>query len=60
MNRRRFLGLVGNVIRQHPLPSSVCRSHPTATVMSDNKKDLVGNTAAGAETYKPMIDDALR
>ncbi len=27
--------------------------------MTDDKKDLVGNTAAGAETYKPLIDDAL-
>lgn len=58
MNRRRFLGLVG-MSSVSIVTALGCRSHPTAVVMNDNKKDLVGNTAAGAETYKPMIDDAL-
>ncbi|MBY0456427.1 MAG: twin-arginine translocation signal domain-containing protein [Gemmataceae bacterium] len=58
MDRRRFLGLAGTA--GAGLTTLLgCRGQQVGEVMKDNKKDLVGNTAAGAETYKPMIDDAL-
>lgn len=55
MDRRGFfgsamLGVVG---------LAGCRSQPTAEVMTGDKSDMVGTTAAGAETYKPLIDEAL-
>jgi len=36
-----------------------CRSQPTGEVMTGDRADMVGSTAAGAETYKPLIDEAL-
>ena len=55
MDRRGFMGLMGVA-----LAGAVgCRSNPSAEVISDNRKDMVGTTAAGAETYKPLIDESL-
>jgi hypothetical protein len=36
-----------------------CRGTDVGVVKKDSDKDLVGNTAAGAETYKPQIEEAL-
>jgi hypothetical protein len=58
MNRRRFLGLAGMSSASIAVILG-CRSQQVGEVMHDNQKDMVGNTAAGAETYKPLIDDAL-
>lgn len=55
MDRRGFLGLMGAVLAG----SAGCRSNPSAEVITDNRKDMVGTTAAGAETYKPLIDESL-
>lgn len=58
MNRRRFIGLAGTSFAGIATLLG-CRGQQVGEVMKDNKKDLVGNTAAGAETYKPLIDEAL-
>lgn len=57
MDRRRFLGLVSSFAGATALAG--CRGKQVGEVLKDNKKDMVGNTAAGAETYKPLIDEAL-
>ena len=36
-----------------------CRHEQTGEVLSHDKADMVGSHAAGAETYKPLIDEAL-
>ena len=36
-----------------------CRGKQTGEVVKDCKPDMVGSHAAGAEAYKPMIDEAL-
>ncbi len=60
MNRRRFFGLAGTSLAGFAASTLLgCRGQQVGEVMKDNKKDLVGNTAAGAETYKPLIDEAL-
>lgn len=58
MDRRRFLGLVGGSFAGVGALAG-CRGTQVGEVMKDNKKDLVGNTAAGAETFKPLIDESL-
>ncbi|AWM39514.1 hypothetical protein GobsT_21520 [Gemmata obscuriglobus] len=58
MDRRRFLGLVGGSFAAAPALVG-CRSKQVGEVIQDGKKDMVGSHAAGAETYKPMIDEAV-
>jgi hypothetical protein len=36
-----------------------CRSNQFATVRSPDKPDMVGSHAAGAETYKPLVEQAV-
>ncbi len=36
-----------------------CRHEQTGEVLSHDKADMVGSHAAGAETFKPLIDEAL-
>lgn len=36
-----------------------CRGHQSATVLNDGHKDMVGTHAAGAETFKPLVDEAV-
>lgn len=55
MDRRAFFGLTGLALTG----LAGCRSGPSAEVISHDKKDMVGTTAAGAETYKPLIDESL-
>lgn len=58
MDRRRFLGLVGSSFAGGTALVG-CRAQQVGEVMKDGKKDTVGSHAAGAETYKPLIDEAL-
>jgi len=58
MNRRRFMRVVGTSVFGFPALIG-CRGQQVGEVMSDTRKDLVGSHAAGAETYKPLIDEAL-
>ena len=58
MDRRRFFGFAGSsFVAAAGLVG--CRGGQVGEVMKDGKKDMVGSHAAGAETYKPMIDEAL-
>jgi len=60
MDRRQFLvnsmaglvgvGLVGQV---------GCRGRQTAQVLKPGEADMVGSHAAGAETFKPLVDEAV-
>lgn len=36
-----------------------CRSTPTAHVVRPGAPDLVGTTRAGAETYRPLVEEAV-
>jgi len=36
-----------------------CRGRQTAQVLKPGEKDMVGSHAAGAETFKPLIDEAV-
>ena len=36
-----------------------CRNHQKAHVLSQNDKDMVGSHTAGAETWKPLIDESV-
>ncbi len=38
---------------------SACRSTPRAHVLRPDTPDLVGTTRAGAETYRPLIEEAV-
>jgi hypothetical protein len=52
MHRRQFLVAAGLFL-------SGCRGKQFAQVLSDNKQDMVGSHAAGAETFKPLIDESV-
>jgi len=56
MDRRRFLrtctwGMVG-------LGLAGCRGQQTAQVMKPGQADMVGSHTAGAETFKPLVQEA--
>ncbi|MBA4066355.1 MAG: penicillin-binding protein activator LpoB [Isosphaera sp.] len=56
MDRRRFFAAGCGTF----LAAQVgCRGTQTGEVMTADRKDTVGSHAAGAETYKPLIDEAL-
>lgn len=60
LSRRRFfvlssIGLVGAGL----VASPGCRGKQTAHVLQKDDADMVGSHAAGAETYKPLIDEAV-
>lgn len=60
MDRRRFLGqAVTGLLGLGFLTQSGCRSRQTAQVLKPGERDMVGSHAAGAETYKPLIDEAV-
>lgn len=52
---RSILGVMG----LGSLTASGCRTRPHAKVMKTDEEDLVGNTAAGAATYGPLIETAV-
>ena len=58
MDRRRFL-VLGSGFGLALASGLGCRDTQVGRVMTDDKKDLSGSHAAGAETYKPLIDGAL-
>src|SRR5690349_15658558 len=61
MNRRRFFQqtLVGTLSTLVIWGPSGCRSRQTAQVMKPGETDMVGSHGAGAETYKPLVDEAV-
>ncbi len=36
-----------------------CRGHQVGHVLNDNQSDMVGSHQAGAETFNPLVDDAV-
>lgn len=61
MNRREFLvgclpvvGAVG-----YSMGLAGCRSRQHAHVLEDDQQDMVGSHTAGAETFTPLIDEAV-
>ncbi len=60
MDRRRFLTKSAlGMLALGAAPAVGCRSKQHAQVLRPDQADLVGNTAAGAETYKPLVDEAV-
>lgn len=60
MNRRGFLGQAGMVLLAGAGGAlSGCRGHQHAHVLKDKHTDMVGSHAAGAETFKPLVDEAV-
>jgi hypothetical protein len=60
MNRRQFLGRTGAVvIGGAGLVLASCRQYQHGHVMNDCQQDMSGSCAAGAETFKPLIDEAV-
>lgn len=55
MDRRKFLGLGVTLIAG----VAGCRGYQTARVMKNSERDTVGSHAAGAETYKPLIQESV-
>jgi hypothetical protein len=56
MNRRRFLG---GVVLAWTAAAAGCRSKQFARVRDPNQPDMVGSHTAGAETFKPLVDEAV-
>ena len=59
MDRRRFLKHSCGIALSGLVSFAGCRGRQHAHVLDDKDKDLVGSHTAGAETYKPLIDESV-
>jgi len=59
MTARPFIGLVSAVAVGLSMMGTGCRHRTHAQVLRPDKKDMVGTTGAGAETFKPLVDTAV-
>lgn len=60
MDRRAFLTRSGVAVLGFGLAGTVgCRGRQTAQVLSDDKADMVGSHTAGAETFKPLVQESV-
>lgn len=59
MNRRHFVAKLGSLGLVAVAAAAGCRGRQIAHVLPDDKGDMVGSHAAGAETYKPLIDESV-
>jgi hypothetical protein len=60
MDRRHFLqALAPAALAALPLSLSGCRNVQHAHVLDGDDKDMVGSHTAGAETWKPLIDESV-
>ena len=59
MDRRRFLAFSGTMMPMVGLLASGCRGRQYAHVLSHDQADLVGSHSAGAETFNPLVDEAV-
>ncbi len=57
MDRRQFMGL--SLTTFAAAATGGCRSQPTAVVRAPGQTDLVGSHTAGAETFKPLVEQAV-
>ncbi|HQX50118.1 MAG TPA: penicillin-binding protein activator LpoB [Planctomycetaceae bacterium] len=56
----RYRIIVGLLCGIAAISSSVgCRNHQHAQVLKQDDKDMVGSHTAGAETWKPLIDESV-
>jgi len=58
MDRRHFLRITGAFCTAG-VALTGCRSKQHAQVLRDDQADLVGNKAAGAETFGPLVEEAV-
>jgi hypothetical protein len=57
LHRRRFIAAILSGV---PISFAVgCRNRQHAHVLKDDDKDMVGSHTAGAETWKPLIDESV-
>lgn len=61
MDRRSFLARTGlALLATSPLLSVGCRSNKQiAHILEPDSKDMVGSHTAGAETWKPLVDESV-
>ena len=60
MDRRQFVvNAWAALLGGGGLALAGCRGHQVGQVLRDDQKDMSGSCAAGAETYKPLIDEAV-
>lgn len=60
MDRRQFLGdVVTGMVGMGLLAQLGCRGRQTAQVLLPGEKSMVGSHTAGAETYKPLVEEAV-
>ncbi len=59
MLRRHFLTHTPLFALAAALSAAGCRSKQTAHVLKGDDQDMVGSHAAGAETWKPLIDESV-
>ncbi|HEX4143460.1 MAG TPA: penicillin-binding protein activator LpoB [Pirellulales bacterium] len=57
MDRRQFLH--ASLAALAPLAAAGCRSNQFARVKKPGEGDMVGSHQAGAETFKPLVDEAV-
>ena len=59
MDRRNFLRLGFTLFAGSAAGMAGCRGYQTARVMKSGERDMVGSHTAGAETYKPLIQESV-
>ncbi len=59
MDRRCFLRAVAPAAVALAFPVAGCRNAQHAHVLKDSDRDMVGSHTAGAETWKPLIDESV-
>ncbi|MGE3807221.1 MAG: penicillin-binding protein activator LpoB, partial [Gemmataceae bacterium] len=59
MDRREFVERVIGWSSLASLGLAGCCGHQRASVLKDCQKDMVGSHCAGAETFKPLVDEAV-
>src|SRR5262245_27609861 len=59
MNRRPLIGLASLLALSLSIIGTGCRRYTHAQVVRPDKKDMVGTTGAGAETFKPLVEEAI-
>lgn len=59
LNRRRFLKHELSLALAAVLPAAGCRNVQHARLLGDAEADMVGSHTAGAETWKPLIQESV-
>src|SRR5262245_61698260 len=59
MTSRRFFSLIAVLSLGLTAIATGCRHKTHASVMRPDKRDMIGTTGAGAETFKPLVEEAV-